>query len=171
MSRAQLLQRTAMSLGGHAAEKLIFHDIYTGAQSDLQQATNICRAMVTRYCMSETIGTIYLDSEQEVFVGASFGHSREYSEEIAAAVDREVSSLLKSCYELAMNTLREHQEKLEGLSQLLIERETLSREDFMAFIEDRPLPEKQNKSAADTGERELPVSDTPTVEGTDTAEE
>ena len=171
MSRAQLLQRTAMSLGGHAAEKLIFHDIYTGAQSDLQQATNICRAMVTRYGMSETIGTIYLDSEQEVFVGASFGHSREYSEEIAAAVDREVSSLLKSCYELAMNTLREHQEKLEGLSQLLIERETLSREDFMAFIEDRPLPEKQNKSAADTGERELPVSDTPTVEGTDTAEE
>ena len=171
MSRAQLLQRTAMSLGGHAAEKLIFHDIYTGAQSDLQQATNICRAMVTRYGMSETIGTIYLDSEQEVFVGASFGHSREYSEEIAAAVDREVSSLLKSCYELAMNTLREHQEKLEGLSQLLIERESLSREDFMAFIEDRPLPEKQNKSAADTGERELPVSDTPTVEGTDTAEE
>ncbi|MBQ9195637.1 MAG: ATP-dependent zinc metalloprotease FtsH [Clostridia bacterium] len=146
MSRAQLLQRTAMSLGGHAAEKLIFHDIYTGAQSDLQQATNICRAMVTRYGMSETIGTIYLDSDQEVFVGASFGHSREYSEEIAAAVDREVSELLRSCYEMAMNALREHQDKLEGLAELLIERETLSREDFMAFIEDRPLPEKKKAS-------------------------
>ena len=143
MSRAQLLQRTAMSLGGHAAEKLVFQDIYTGAQSDLQHATNICRAMVTRYGMSETIGTIYLDSEQEVFVGANFGHSREYSEEFAAAVDREVSSLLKSCYALAMNTLKEHQDKLEGLSQLLIERETLSREEFLAFIEGRPLPEKQ----------------------------
>ena len=146
MSRAQLLQRTAMSLGGHAAEKLIFHDIYTGAQSDLQQATNICRAMVTRYGMSETIGTIYLDSEQEVFVGASFGHSREYSEEIAAAIDREVSALLKSCYETAMKTLTEHQDKLVGLSELLIERETLSRDEFMAFIEDRPLPEKKQKN-------------------------
>ena len=146
MSRAQLLQRTAMSLGGHAAEKLIFHDIYTGAQSDLQQATKICRAMVTRYGMSETIGTIYLDSEQEVFVGASFGHSREYSEEIAAAIDREVSALLKSCYETAMKTLTEHQDKLVGLSELLIERETLSRDEFMAFIEDRPLPEKKQKN-------------------------
>ncbi len=142
MSRSQLLQRTAMSLGGHAAEKLIFNDIYTGAQSDLQNATNICRAMVTRYGMSEKIGTIYLDSEQEVFVGASFGHSREYSEEVAAAIDREVADMLRSCYAMAMDTLKEHQDKLEGLSQLLIERETLSREEFLAFVEDRPLPEK-----------------------------
>ena len=142
MSRSQLLQRTAMSLGGHAAEKLVYHDIYTGAQSDLQQATNICRAMVTQYGMSETIGTIYLDSNQEVFVGASFGHSREYSEEVAAAIDREVSDMLRSCYAMAMDTLREHQDKLEGLSQLLIERETLSREEFLAFIEGKPLPEK-----------------------------
>ena len=145
MSRSQLLQRTAMSLGGHAAEKLIYHDIFTGAQSDLQHATKLCRAMVTQYGMSETIGTIYLDSDQEVFVGASFGHSREYSEEVAAAIDREVGALLKSCYEMAMNTLTEHQDKLEGLSQLLIERETLSREEFLAFIEGRPLPEKPAK--------------------------
>ena len=147
MSRSQLLQRTAMSLGGHAAEKLIYHDIYTGAQSDLQHATKICRAMVTQYGMSETIGTIYLDSDQEVFVGASFGHSREYSEEVAAAIDREVGTLLKSCYDMAMDTLKEHQDKLEGLSQLLIERETLSREEFLAFIEGRPLPEKTEKQA------------------------
>ena len=147
MSRSQLLQRTAMSLGGHAAEKLIFNDIFTGAQSDLQQATNICRAMVTRYGMSETIGTIYLDSEQEVFVGASFGHSREYSEEVAAAIDREVGDLLRSCYQTAMDTLNAHKDKLIGLSELLIDRETLSREEFLAFIEDRPLPEKKDKAA------------------------
>lgn len=143
MSRSQLLQRTSMSLGGHAAESLIFHDIYTGAQSDLQQATRICRAMVMRYGMSDAIGTIYLDSEQEVFVGASFGHSREYSEDVAAAIDREVSAMLKSCYNTAMDTLKEHQDKLEGLANLLIERETLSREEFLAFIEGRPLPEKK----------------------------
>ena len=146
MSRSQLLQRTAMSLGGHAAEKLIFDDIFTGAQSDLQNATNICRAMVTRYGMSEKIGTIYLDSEQEVFVGASFGHSREYSEEVAAAIDREVADMLRSCYAMAMDTLKAHQDKLEGLSQLLIERETLSREEFLAFVEDRPLPEKADSA-------------------------
>ena len=159
MSRTQLLQRTAMSLGGHAAEKLIFNDIFTGAQSDLQNATNICRAMVTRYGMSEKIGTIYLDSEQEVFVGASFGHSREYSEEVAAAIDREVADMLRSCYALAMDTLKEHRDMLEGLSQLLIERETLSREEFLAFVEGRPLPEK---AKADKNENEQ--TDTPEEE-------
>ena len=140
MSRNQLLQRTSMMLGGHAAERLIFHDVYTGAQSDLQHATSTCRAMVTRFGMSDKIGTIYLDSDQEVFVGASFGHSREYSEELAAKVDAEVSELLKSCYQTAMDTLTQHQDKLNGLAELLIERETLSRGEFVAFMEGRPLP-------------------------------
>ena len=152
ISRSQLLQRTAMSLGGHAAEKLIFHDIYTGAQSDLQHATSICRAMVTRYGMSEKIGTIFLDSEQEVFLGNSFAQNRDFSEETAAAIDREVGDLLRSCYELSMNTLKEHQDKLEGLAQLLIEKETLSREDFVAFI-DAPdpsaLPEQAEAAEAE----------------------
>ena len=142
MSRNQLLQRTSMMLGGHAAERLIFHDVYTGAQSDLQHATSTCRAMVTRFGMSDKIGTIYLDSDQEVFVGASFGHSREYSEELAAKVDAEVSELLKSCYQTAMDMLTQHQDKLNGLAELLIERETLSRGEFVAFMEGRPLPEK-----------------------------
>ena len=148
ISRSQLLQRTAMSLGGHAAEKLIFHDIYTGAQSDLQHATSICRAMVTRYGMSEKIGTIFLDSEQEVFLGNSFAQNRDFSEETAAAVDHEVGDLLRSCYELAMNTLKEHQDKLEGLAQLLIEKETLSREDFIRFIEETPAEKAEEPTAA-----------------------
>ena len=148
MSRNQLLQRTSMMLGGHAAERLIFHDVYTGAQSDLQHATSTCRAMVTRFGMSDKIGTIYLDSDQEVFVGASFGHSREYSEELAAKVDAEVSELLKSCYQTAMDTLTQHQDKLNGLAELLIERETLSRGEFVAFMEGRPLPEKNKGEPA-----------------------
>ncbi|MBQ6255688.1 MAG: hypothetical protein IJJ60_03780, partial [Clostridia bacterium] len=152
ISRSQLLQRTAMSLGGHAAEKLIFHDIYTGAQSDLQQATNLCRAMVTRFGMSEKIGTIFLDSDQEVFLGNSFAQSRDYSEQTAAAVDQEVSDLLRSCYELSMNTLKEHQEKLEGLAQMLIEKETLSREDFLRFIDDQPAEETPASQPADETE-------------------
>ncbi len=155
ISRSQLLQRTAMSLGGHAAEKLIFHDIYTGAQSDLQHATSICRAMVTRYGMSEKIGTIFLDSEQEVFLGNSFAQNREFSEETAAAIDREVGDLLRSCYELSMNTLKEHQDKLEGLAQLLIEKETLSREDFVAFI-DAPAASALPEQTVDAGSDPAP---------------
>ncbi|MBR3742411.1 MAG: ATP-dependent zinc metalloprotease FtsH [Clostridia bacterium] len=160
ISRSQLLQRTAMSLGGHAAEKLIFNDIFTGAQSDLQHATSICRAMVTRYGMSEKIGTIFLDSEQEVFLGNSFAQNREFSEETAAAIDREVGDLLRSCYELSMNTLKEHRDKLEGLAQLLIEKETLSREDFVEFI-DAPvsstLPEETEPAPEET---ETPAEET-----------
>ena len=143
MSRKRLLQRTAMTLGGHAAEKLVFDDIFTGAQSDLQHATSICRSMVTRFGMSEKIGTIYLDSQQEVFVGASFGQSREYSEELAAAVDQEVSSILSSCYQRSMDTLKEHRDDLEKLASVLIERETLSRAEFLAVMEGRELPERE----------------------------
>ncbi len=170
MSRNQLLQRTSMMLGGHAAERLIFHDVYTGAQSDLQHATSTCRAMVTRFGMSDKIGTIFLDSDQEVFVGASFGHSREYSEELAAKVDAEVSELLKSCYQTAMDTLTQHQDKLNGLAELLIERETLSREEFVAFMEGRPLPEKHKDEPAQE-QPQQPEAAAPAAEESNTANE
>ncbi len=166
MSRNQLLQRTSMMLGGHAAERLIFHDVYTGAQSDLQHATSTCRAMVTRFGMSDKIGTIYLDSDQEVFVGASFGHSREYSEELAAKVDAEVSELLKSCYQTAMDTLTQHQDKLNGLAELLIERETLSRGEFVAFMEGRPLPEKSKGEPAQEQTQQAETAEPATAENT-----
>ena len=166
MSRNQLLQRTSMMLGGHAAERLIFHDVYTGAQSDLQHATSTCRAMVTRFGMSDKIGTIYLDSDQEVFVGASFGHSREYSEELAAKVDAEVSELLKSCYQTAMDTLTQHQDKLNGLADLLIERETLSRGEFVAFMEGRPLPEKSKGEPAQEQTQQAETAEPAAAENT-----
>ena len=166
MSRNQLLQRTSMMLGGHAAERLIFHDVYTGAQSDLQHATSTCRAMVTRFGMSDKIGTIYLDSDQEVFVGASFGHSREYSEELAAKVDAEVSELLKSCYQTAMDTLTQHQDKLNGLAELLIERETLSRGEFVAFMEGRPLPEKSKGEPAQEQTQQAKTAEPAAAENT-----
>ena len=166
MSRNQLLQRTSMMLGGHAAERLIFHDVYTGAQSDLQHATSTCRAMVTRFGMSDKIGTIYLDSDQEVFVGASFGHSREYSEELAAKVDAEVSELLKSCYQTAMDTLTQHQDKLNGLAELLIERETLSRGEFVAFLEGRPLPEKSKGEPAQEQTQQAETAEPAAAENT-----
>ncbi|MGI6670846.1 MAG: ATP-dependent zinc metalloprotease FtsH [Christensenellales bacterium] len=141
-SRARLLQEVSCLLGGHAAIRLIENDIYTGAQSDLQRATDIVRQMITRLGMSDNLGTIYLGNDQEIFVGMEFGQTREYSEEVAAKIDREVSATLNQCYEVALNTLREHMGKLHTLAAALIEKETIGREDFLALMEqeDEPIP-------------------------------
>lgn len=134
-SRNSLLQRIAMSLGGHAAVKLTQSDIYTGAQADLQQATEICRRMVTQFGMSEKLGTVYLGSDQEVFVGMEFGRERAYSDEVASEIDKEVSGILASCYEVAMETLKNNMGRLHSLALLLIEKETITRDEFVNFMQ------------------------------------
>ena len=141
MSRSQLLDQITMMLGGHAAEEIGLGEIYTGSSSDLKRATEICRKMVTQFGMSDNIGTIYLGSDQEVFVGMEFGQSREYSEEIAAKIDREVASILARCYEKAKDILSRNKEKLELLTQALLEQETLNRAEFVSLMEKGILPE------------------------------
>ena len=141
MSRSQLLDQITMMLGGHAAEEIGLGEIYTGSSSDLKRATEICRKMVTQFGMSDNIGTIYLGSDQEVFVGMEFGQSREYSEEIAARIDREVASILAKCYEQAKKILSENKDKLELLAQSLLEQETLNRAEFVSLMETGSLPE------------------------------
>ena len=141
MSRSQLLDQITMMLGGHAAEEVGLGEIYTGSSSDLKRATEICRKMVTQFGMSDNIGTIYLGSDQEVFVGMEFGQSREYSEEIAAKIDREVASMLAKCYEKAKQILTENKDKLELLTQALLENETLNRAEFVALMETGTIPE------------------------------
>ena len=141
MSRTQLLDQITMMLGGHAAEEVGLGEIYTGSSSDLKRATEICRKMVTQFGMSDNIGTIYLGSDQEVFVGMEFGQSREYSEEIAAKIDREVASILSACYEQAKKILTENKDRLELLTQALLEQETLNRAEFVSLMENGTLPE------------------------------
>ena len=141
MSRSQLLDQITMMLGGHAAEEIGLGEIYTGSSSDLKRATEICRKMVTQFGMSDNIGTIYLGSDQEVFVGMEFGQSREYSEEIAAKIDREVASILAKCYEQAKKILSDNKDKLELLAQSLLEQETLNRAEFVSLMETGTLPE------------------------------
>ena len=133
-SRAKMLQMVSMMLGGHAAIKIIENDIYTGAQSDLKRATDVIRTMVTKLGMSDALGTIYLGSDQEVFVGMEFGKSRDYSEDYAQRIDNEVSNLISKCYDVAMNTIKANIGKLHGLAKLLIEKETVNREDFLGFM-------------------------------------
>ena len=141
MSRSQLTDQITMMLGGHAAEEIGLGEIYTGSSSDLKRATEICRKMVTQFGMSDNIGTIYLGSDQEVFVGMEFGQSREYSEEIAAKIDREVASILAKCYEQAKKILSDNRDKLDLLAQSLLEQETLNRAEFVSLMETGTLPE------------------------------
>ena len=152
MSRSQLLDQITMMLGGHAAEDVGLGEIYTGSSSDLKRATEICRKMVTQFGMSDNIGTIYLGSDQEVFVGMEFGQSREYSEEIAAKIDREVASILAKCYEKAKKILTDNLDKLETLTQALLEQETLNRAEFVALMENGELPEASKEDKPRTAE-------------------
>ena len=152
MSRSQLFDQITMMLGGHAAEEVGLGEIYTGSSSDLKRATEICRKMVTQFGMSDNIGTIYLGSDQEVFVGMEFGQSREYSEEIAAKIDREVASILARCYEKAKKILTDNLDKLELLTQALLEQETLNRAEFVSLMETGVMPEATKEDKPRTAE-------------------
>ena len=164
MSRTALLGMITMALGGHAAEQVALDDLYTGSSSDLKRATDLCRRMVTQFGMSDKLGTIYLASDQEVFVGMEFGQSREYSEESAAEIDAEVKRLLDQCYARACKLLEENRDKLVAVSEALLERDTLSRAEFEAVMNGEPLPplseaDKMKPSeavAAETGSVENP---------------
>ena len=141
ISRSQLMDQIAMLLGGHAAEEVALGEIYTGSSSDLKRATELCRKMVTQFGMSEEIGAIYLGSDQEVFVGMEFGQSREYSEEVAAKIDREVAQMLKNCYETAKEIIRDKKERLDQLAEALLKQETLNRAEFVALMDTGGIPE------------------------------
>ena len=135
ISRSELIDEIAMCLGGHAAEEVALGEVYTGSSSDLKRATELCRKMVTQFGMSDNLGTIYLGSDQEVFVGMEFGQSREYSEEVAAKIDREVSAMLSKCYETAKQILRDNLDKLNALVDALLQYETLNRAEFLSVME------------------------------------
>lgn len=137
----QLMAEVAMLMGGHAAEKLVLGEYSVGATSDLKRATELCRRMVTMFGMSEAMGHVYLDSDQEVFVGMEFGQSRGYSEETAARIDAEVKRLCQQCYDTAMQTLQENRDKLDLLTDALLQYETISRQEFNALMETGEMPE------------------------------
>ncbi|MBQ2953586.1 MAG: ATP-dependent zinc metalloprotease FtsH [Clostridia bacterium] len=139
--RSQLVDRIAMAMGGHAAEMVVFGEFGTGATGDLQHATDLCRRMVTQFGMSDKIGPVYLDSDQQVFVGMEFGQSRGYSEETAAAIDAEVKRMAQECYDAAVRVLTENREKLDLLVEALLKHETISRKEFVALMETGEMPE------------------------------
>ena len=147
MSRSQLLETICMMLGGHAAEEVIMGEVYTGSSSDLKRATELCRRMVMQFGMSEKLGVIYTGSDQEVFVGMEFGQSREYSEDVAAEIDKEVRRLLEECYERAKQTIRDNRDKLEAVVRALQAQSTVTRSEFVSLMETGALPEKAEQPA------------------------
>ena len=128
-TRNQLLDQLAYSLGGRAAEELIFHDPSTGASNDIEKATALARAMVTQYGMTEAIGAIKLGSDaSEPFMGRDYGHQRDYSENIAAKVDAEMRKLIENAHQEAFDILVENRATLDAMVLELLEKETLNKE-------------------------------------------
>ena len=136
-TRGKMLQNIIVSLGGRIAEELIFDDITTGASQDIKSATETARAMVTRYGMSEKLGLVSYDDDNEVFIGRDFERTRNYSETVAAAIDDEVRRIIDECYAKARAIIEEHRDVLDSCAALLLEKEKISGAEFEALFSDR----------------------------------
>ncbi len=131
ISKTEMLEQIQSLLGGRIAEELIIGDISTGASNDIERATKIARAMVTKYGMSEKVGTITLDLEQgEVFLGRDFTQEKSYSETTANLIDAEVERIIKDAYVKATKILKDNINKLHAVAGVLIEKETINEEEF-----------------------------------------
>ena len=127
-TRSEMLNQLAYMLGGRAAEELIFHDPTTGAANDIEKATSVARSMVTQFGMTERLGAIKYGQEQsEVFLGRDMGHTRDYSEEVAAAIDEEVRGFIEAAHQEAYDVLVNNREILDAMVLALLERETLAK--------------------------------------------
>ena len=131
MSRTEMVENIVSLLGGRVAEQLVLNDISTGASNDIERATQIARSMVTKYGMSERIGTITLGSSQEeVFLGRDFAQAKEYSEETANLIDEEVKSIIDFAYKKAEEILKANMEKLTKVANVLLEKEKIDGDEF-----------------------------------------
>lgn len=134
-TKGRMKQDIMVDLGGRIAEEMIFDDITTGASQDIKQATNIARAMITQYGMSEKVGLIHYGSdEDEVFIGRDLAHTRSYGENTASLIDEEVKRIVDECYIKAKEILTEHEKVLHKCAQLLLEKEKINREEFEALF-------------------------------------
>ncbi|MCI7739592.1 MAG: ATP-dependent zinc metalloprotease FtsH [Lachnospiraceae bacterium] len=134
-TRGKMIQDIEVALGGRIAEELVFDDITTGASNDIKQATNIAKAMVMQYGMSEKVGLVaYGGDQDEVFIGRDLAHTRSYSESVATSIDDEIRTIIDNCYQNAKAIILEHRDVLEGCAQLLLEKEKIGRDEFEALF-------------------------------------
>ena len=131
LTKGKMLQEIMVDLGGRIAEELVFDDITTGASQDIRQATGVARNMVTKYGMSETLGLVNYDSDQdEVFIGRDLAHTKSHSEKIAGTIDAEIKRIVDECYGKAKAIILENRHILDSCAELLLEKEKISREEF-----------------------------------------
>ena len=135
-TKGKMLQDIIVSLGGRVAEELVFDDITTGASQDIKQVTRMAKDMVTKYGMSENIGLICYDNDDdEVFIGRDLAHTRGYGEGVATTIDLEVKRIIDECYEKAKQMIAEHRDVLDACANLLLEKEKISQQEFEALFE------------------------------------
>ena len=129
-TKGRMLQDIMVSLGGRIAEEIIFDDITTGASSDIKHATKVARLMITRYGMSENVGVVCYDDDEEVFIGRDLAHPKSHSEVIQGQIDEEVKKIIDECYAKAKEIILRNKEVLESCAKLLLEKEKITREEF-----------------------------------------
>ena len=135
-TRGKMMQDIIVSLGGRVAEELVFDDITTGASQDIKQATRMAKAMVTKYGMSENVGLISYDNEDdEVFIGRDLAHARGYGEQVATMIDQEIKRIIDECYAKAREIITENREVLDACADLLLEKEKIGQKEFEALFE------------------------------------
>ena len=161
VTRNQMLDQLAYTMGGRAAEELIFHDPTTGASNDIEKATNLARAMVTQYGMTKRLGAIKLGiSDSQPFLGRDYGHQRDYSESIAAVVDSEIREMIENAHQEAFDILVANRETLDRLVEELLENETLNKEEIAAVF--KKVRKVKPRAAWTCSQRRIP-SDQPPV--------
>lgn len=135
-TKGRMLQQIIVSLGGRVAEELIFDDITTGASQDIKQATELAKAMVTKYGFSENVGLInYNNDDDEVFIGRDLAHTRGYGEGVASKIDEEVKRIIDECYAKARTIIQENSDVLHKSADLLLEKEKIGRDEFEALFQ------------------------------------
>lgn len=149
-AKKEMLEDIQVLLGGRVAEALVLDDISTGASNDIERATETARKMVTKYGMSDKLGPIVYGSSEsnEVFLGRDFGHTRNYSEEVAAQIDSEINNLIESCYAETEKKLKDHMDKLHDVAQYLFQHEKLDADQFKAIMEGKDVPSSGDESEA-----------------------
>ncbi|MGL5674863.1 MAG: ATP-dependent zinc metalloprotease FtsH [Cellulosilyticaceae bacterium] len=139
MTKSRMLDEIVSLLGGRAAEEIIFGDITTGASNDIERATHIARDMVTKYGMSELGPIKFGDEQEEVFLGRDFNHTRNYSEDVATAIDKHIKVIIENAYTRSKELLNEHRDILDSASKVLLEREKITGKQFRQIMNGEPV--------------------------------
>ena len=142
MSKTQMESEIVALLGGRVAEELVLQDVTTGASNDIERATGLARGMVTKYGMSDVLGPIQFgDDNEEVFLGRDIGHTRNYGEEVAGTIDREIRKIVDDAYSRAKSILTEHMQVLHKTAELLLKKEKITGEEFAKLFRSQEIPD------------------------------